>query len=243
MMPLWKHIRAGLVETIYPKTCAGCAMRGTWLCMLCAGSVPRLDIGICFRCGAPTQAVCRSCVQLDHSIHLARAAFPYMGWVSNAVRSFKYRDEWSRAEGLASTMKPMLPALGEFDAIVPVPLHETKFRQRGYNQSVLLAQALAETAGVPVMPLLVRTRETAPQVEFSREDRQANVADAFALSPEWSPASGGRFLLLDDVRTTSSTLNACAEMLLQTGPKRVVAATLALDIPKRELQSWLAERS
>jgi ComF family protein len=158
------------------------------------------------------------------------------------MRSFKYTDEWSRAAHLASTMLPMLPVFGDLDAIVPVPLHESKFRKRGYNQSALLAQSLAESIGTPMMPLLVRTRETASQVDLSREDRMVNVAGAFALNPSWEPAAGSRFLILDDVRTTSSTLNACANTLLRTGPKSIVVATLALDIPKRELQWWLDER-
>lgn len=210
---------------------------------MCASSAPRLDMGICFRCGTPAQATCRSCAQLDRSIHLARAAFPYMGWVSNAMRSFKYSDEWSRAEHLASTMLPMLAVFGELDAIVPVPLHESKLRKRGYNQAALLAQSLAASIGIPMMPLLVRTRETASQVELSREDRWANVAGAFGLNPKWSPTAGSRILLLDDVRTTSATLNACANTLLRTGPKRIFVSTLALDIPRRELQAWLDERA
>ena len=242
MMPLWNRVRGGLVETVYPKTCAGCGLRGTWLCDPCEGSVPRLDTGICFRCGGPVQATCRSCVQLDRSIRLARAAYPYMGWVSNALRSFKYTDEWSRADHLASMIVPSLNVFGEIDAIVPVPLHASKLRKRGYNQSELLAQSLAKSTGVPTMPLLVRTRETAAQVDLSREDRHENVAGAFTIGPDWSPAAGGRFLLLDDVRTTSATLNACASALLRSGPRSIVAATLAFDIPSKELQTWLDER-
>lgn len=243
MMPLWKRLCAGLEETVYPRTCAGCAMRGTWLCDLCVDTVPRLDTGICFRCGVPAQSVCRSCIQLDRAIHLARAAYPYAGWVAKAIRSFKYADEWSRAGFLALTMVPMIAGLGEFDAIVPVPLHESKLRARGYNQSELLAQALAESTGVPMRPFLVRTHETQSQVDLSREERQSNVSKAFGLDSAWSPASGSRFLLIDDVRTTSATLNACATTLLKTGPRQIVAATLAMDIPKRELDAWLVEHS
>lgn len=240
-MPLWTRVRSGLVESIYPKTCAGCGMRGTWLCDACLHSIPRLEMGICFRCGAPFRPACRSCAQLDRAIHQARSAFPYLGWVSTAVRSFKYADERSRAEHLAGLMFPMLDIMGTFDAIVPVPLHAEKLRRRGYNQALLLATAIGLHLDVPVQPLLVRTRDTPSQVELSRDERLTNLTGAFNLNPDWVPAPGARFLLVDDVRTTGSTLNACANQLVRTGPRRIAAATLALDLPPRELGEWLDE--
>lgn len=216
-------------------------MRGTWLCDLCERTVPRLETGLCFRCGAPMQPVCRSCAQLDRAISQARAAYPYMGWVSTAVRSFKYADEWSRAQHLAMLMIPMLETMGTFDAIVPVPLHPQKERRRGYNQAILLATAMGQYLDVAVQPMLTRTRDTPSQVTLSREQRQSNLASAFSLDPAWAPAPEGRFLLVDDVRTTGSTLNACALELVRTGPRKIAAATLALDLPQRELAEWLAE--
>lgn len=216
-------------------------MRGTWLCDTCEQSVPRLESGICFRCGAPLQPACRSCSQLDRSIQQARSAFPYTGWVSTAVRSFKYADEWSRAEHLAGLMFPMLKILGEFDAIVPVPLHAQKLRRRGYDQAHLLATAIGLHIGVPVQPVLIRTRDTMSQVTLGHDERQANLSGAFCLDPVWVPMPGRRFLLVDDVRTTSATLNACASELIRTGPRRITVATLALDVPPRELGAWLDE--
>lgn len=216
-------------------------MRGTWLCDACARSVPPLATGICFRCGAPAAALCRWCVQLDRGVRQARAAYPYAGWVSTAMRRFKYGDERSRARHLASLMVPMLAALGPFDAIVPVPLHARKLRDRGYNQSELLARAIGAEIDVPVRAVLIRVRDTPSQVTLARDERLANLAGAFALDPAWRPAPGQRFLLIDDVRTTGATLNACARELARSGPRQVTAATLALDIPPRELAEWLEE--
>lgn len=240
-MPFWKRVRSGVVESIYPRTCAGCGMRGTWLCELCETSIPRLETGICFRCGAPLQAFCRSCPQLDRLIHQARAAYPYAGWVSTAVRSFKYADEWGRAEHLAALMFPMLDIFGRFDTIVPVPLHPAKLRRRGYNQAQLLAAAVGDHLNVPVHPLLIRTKDTVSQVTLRREERQSNLNGAFSLDPRWSAVPGNRVLLIDDVRTTGATLNACAGQLARTGPRRIAVATLALDLPERELGAWLDE--
>ncbi|MBA2469210.1 MAG: ComF family protein [Chloroflexia bacterium] len=138
-------------------------------------------------------------------------------------------------------MIPILEPLGEFDAIVPVPLHPARLRKRGYNQSGLLAAEIGRQLQVPVMPVLVRTRDTVSQVTLSREDRQTNLSGAFGLDPGWAPAPGTRFLMIDDVRTTGATLNACAKELVRTGPRQVTVATLALDLPRRELGAWLAE--
>lgn len=183
----------------------------------------------------------RSCPQLDRAIQQARSAYPYTGWVSSAVRSFKYADEWGRAEHLAAMMFPMLDILGTFDTVVPVPLHAHKLRRRGYNQALLLATAVGDYLNVPVYPLLIRTKDTVSQVTLSREERQSNLNGAFSLDPRWEPVPGRRFLLVDDVRTTGSTLNACASELVRTGPRRIAVATPALDLPQRELGAWLDE--
>lgn len=216
-------------------------MRGTWVCDACARSLPRLETGICYRCGAPAEDICRWCPQLDRAIGHARAVFPYSGWVVAAIRSLKYADERDRAGHLASLMLPMLDAIGPFDAIVPVPLHARRLRDRGYNQAELLASKIGTRIGVPVRPLLIRTRDTASQVTQTREQRLSNVSGAFVLDPRWSPAPNQRLLLVDDVRTTGATLNACAQELLRIGPSQLMAATLALDIPADELAKWLAE--
>lgn len=217
-------------------------MRGTWLCDACEREVPRLERGICFRCGFPAAAVCRSCAQLSRAINQARAAYPYTGWVTQAIRGFKYGNEYARAEDLAVRMEPALALLGPVDAIVPVPLHGEKLRLRGYNQSLLLAEAISQHTGIPVKPALTRSRATASQVKLGRDERQANVTGAFTLDPAWVLAAGARVVLLDDVRTTSSTLNACADAMLRTAPAGIDALTLALDIPRRELATWLQEQ-
>jgi predicted amidophosphoribosyltransferase len=209
MMPRWRQLREAVVETVYPKTCAGCGMRGTWLCRDCLALVPPLDTGICFRCGAPVAVPCRFCRQLDDT--------------------------------LGAMMASQARALGPIDVLVPVPLHPRRLAARGYNQSALLARAIGAQTGVPVHPILVRHRETRAQAMLNREERLENVAGAFIVDPSWAPAPGGRYLLVDDVRTTCATLNACALALQSTVPASVGVLTLALDIPRRELETWLRD--
>jgi ComF family protein len=185
---------------------------------------------------------CRSCAQLDGVIFQARALYPYSGWVNTAIRSFKYADEWSRAGELAGRMTPLVESFGTIDGIVPVPLHISKLRHRGYNQSQLLADEIGKQLNLPVMPLLRRTRETQSQVGLSQAERSANVEGAFSLDPAWSPKRDARFVLVDDVRTTSATLNACARVLQATSPARIYVVTFAYDIPHGHLHEWLAEQ-
>jgi ComF family protein len=203
--------------------------------------VKRLDHGICYRCGSPVRDVCLQCAQLDPAISLARAAYPYTGWIPSAVRGFKYANEWDRGPDLAERMVPSLGVFGAVDVVVPVPLHHAKERERGYNQSAILAQTVANALGAACEPLVVRTRETLAQASLDREARLENVLGAFALNPELTKPPGLHYLLVDDVRTTGSTLNGCAQALTGLVPAKISAFTFALDLPQRELRAWLAE--
>ncbi|HWR21932.1 MAG TPA: ComF family protein, partial [Feifaniaceae bacterium] len=148
------------------------------------------------------------------------AAFVYDEVLYGAVHRLKYSDARHLARNFAVCMR--LPGDWKFDAITPVPLHEKRERQRGYNQSLLLAKELSKRYRIPVEPhLLRRIVDTEPQQKLSREEREKNVRGAFAASPL---ATGKSILLVDDVVTTGSTLMACAAALKSVRPARVYAA-------------------
>ena len=112
------------------------------------------------------------------------------------------------------------------DVVVPVPLHATRLRERGYNQAALLARELAQRAELPVNErTLVRKRATAPQVELGARERRENMHDAFGCSD--GALAEKRVLLIDDVCTTGATLEACAIALRESGAHSVQALTLA----------------
>jgi ComF family protein len=116
---------------------------------------------------------------------------------------------------------------GAVNLIVPVPLHRSRLRQRGFNQASLLAGHLARHGSIPMTPdILIRTRPTIPQVELSAEERKTNVNGAFAVKRA-ADIQGKSILLLDDVMTTGSTMNECAKMLKKSGATRVVALAIA----------------
>lgn len=231
--------RAILVDMFYPKVCPGCGLRGVWLCEICRETVPVLDHAICLKCGSPQHQPPHEnhhCRIVEHDTGQARAAYPYTGWSAAAVRRFKYGDEPSRADDLASRMLPMLADIGTIDVVVPVPLHASKLNLRGYNQSELLATRIAAHANRPMTPLLIRTRATRAQVDLDRTSRHDNVAGAFSLNPDWAVSPGQRVLLIDDVRTTGATTDACATVLTRDAKAQSVSVlTFAQELSAAEL--------
>jgi len=149
------------------------------------------------------------------------------GPVRDMVHGLKYRNlrAWAphmgRLMGTHMAQEP-LPA----DVLVPVPLHRRRERQRGYNQSDLLAREVGRWTGIPLAPrILARTRDTAPQVSMSSNvERRRNIEGAFECT---GPVKGMKVLLIDDVVTTGATMNACARALEDSGAEAVWGLSLA----------------
>ena len=114
----------------------------------------------------------------------------------------------------------------DFDAIVPVPLHQKRLREREFNQAALLAGQLSRASGLPVRDVLVRSRYTGTQTALDRAERRQNLRNAFSLRKN-ADVTDQNLLLIDDVLTTGSTLDACAAILLEQGAESVRALTLA----------------
>lgn len=226
-----KRLGAILIDVVYPPLCAGCDRRGTWVCTLCLTGVPPLPTPLCGRCGVPDGLRTCQCSLLNQHLDQVRSAFPYEGWVAAAIQGFKYRGETARAPSLADWLLAPLRSWDRVDALVPVPLHPRRRRKRGYNQAELLAKELSRISGVPLLPALVRTRHTPPQVGNDLDHRQDNVREAFALAPSVSLPNGGRYVVLDDVRTTGATLGACATALASANPSWIGGLTFAWTVP------------
>ncbi len=186
----------------------------------------------------PTILASCQCALIDPCLDSVRSALPYQGWVAAAIQAFKYRDETARAQSLAVRLAPWLATWPDVDALIAVPLHPRRRRDRGYNQAELLARELSRVSGVPVLAPLIRTRHTSPQVGTDAERRRQNVSGAFALRPGQELCSGGRFVLVDDVRTTGATLGACAAALRLAGPFTVSALTIAWAMPTSSQEQW-----
>jgi competence protein ComFC len=234
-----RYVGRGIAETLYPKTCAGCGMRGMWLCEMCEEDTLLLGLsGSCPRCGEPLMRSRCGCADLTADIVQARAVAVYDGWAATAVRRVKYDNEPDRARHLAAMMQRVLATLGPVDGLVPVPLHPAKLKERGFNQSTLIASHLSAASGVPVVDMLTRTKKTVSQTTLTGRQRRENVADVFAVDARWHPRPGRRYVLVDDVRTTGATLSACAKALGAAAPARISVLTFALDMQAEELEAY-----
>ena len=175
--------------------------------------------------------MCRACERYGKIYVKRRAVGIYESVLAEAIKSLKYRSRLSIAGRLGKMMSRLAladPDMSSVDAIVPVPLHRVRQRERGYNQALLLSQEISREMNLPVLSRsLVRTRFTRQQTRLSRKKRRGNVAGAFkVLDPE--SVRDKQILLVDDVTTTGSTLEECARALLDAGAACVYCITAAL---------------
>jgi ComF family protein len=219
-----RDARAFLIDAIYPKRCAVCGFRGQWVCRECITSTPTFFQPWCDRCGVPTDRPCR-CNMIPDCLEKLRSAGPYEGWVRETIQLIKYHGETSRVDHLAAFAMPALLDLDDPVTLVPVPLHRQRIKERGFNQSALLANSLSALSGVEVWEGLVRVRDTAHQVGLSASERASNVAGAFSVR-DMRTGMPKRTVLIDDVFTTGATIAACATVLLDNGARSVSALTI-----------------
>jgi len=219
-----------ILDLVFPPCCAVCGEVNTWLCAGCAQALPLIDHPICPRCGNGWDGlgVCPRCAASPLRAAPIRSTFLFQDAVREVIHALKYRGGSGVVGPLAQRMADAWHAWGlKSDLLVPVPLHAEREAQRGYNQSLLLARALAPLVGVPLAEdLLFRIRATASQTRLDRDERRENVKDAFACSDSHA-IIGLSVTLIDDVATTGATLDACAVALLARGAREVTAFTLA----------------
>jgi ComF family protein len=169
------------------------------------------------------------CTRADVSVSHVRALGHYTSPFSNLVHQLKYYDRRSLAPALGRPMAGLMMSdatLKRAELIVPIPLHPARFRERGYNQSQLLAEQVSQLTRVPWNDALKRVRNTRDQVNLKDEARRKNLEGAFALRPEAS-VRNQKVLLIDDVATTGATLNSAAKALILAGATEVVALVVA----------------
>jgi ComF family protein len=226
MPHLWPPLAGVLglmLDEVLPPRCGVCSATGTLLCQRCRGALPRAQLPRCDRCWQPVaNDLCPRCEAYGSISAVVRSPYVYSAGAKRLVTGLKYAGLHSLAPAMGALMaERWREEAREVDAVTAVPLHPRRERERGFNQSALLARQVAASLGLPYVPSLVRRRRrTAPQARTRDEDeRRANVYGAFEPVAGVSPAK--RVLLIDDVTTTGATLDACATALLDGGAECV----------------------
>lgn len=210
------------LDLLYPTRCAACGTFGT---VLCSGCASRQESAIgkdrCPNCAAAwaNPDNCTRCLAWD-ALDGASAAFEMTGVARRVVHGLKYRRVQALAPIMAAHIAP-LADLRTFDLAFAVPLHSSRLRDRGFNQSELLLREL----GWPQATGLRRVRKTKSQVGQGIRERRRNVGDAFAY--DGPTLTGLTVAVLDDVITTGATVNECARVLREAGATSVVAVAYA----------------
>ncbi len=228
------------LDLLYPRRCLGCGVSSPetfqYICWDCWSATTRVEAPFCDLCGDPVAGavdhgfICYSCSAEKPAFDGARSAARYDGAAGEALRQLKYEKALWLAPDMAELLHNCLEAEypdRTFDLLVPVPLHRIRRRERGYNQSAVLAHELGRRLGCPVRPgMLKRIRPTATQTNLTAKERLSNVAGAFQYGKSGRLVDR-QVLLVDDVMTTGATVNACAKSLKKGGAASVHVITAA----------------
>ncbi len=233
VLPPLTKIKRTALDLLFPRWCINCGREGDYICSSCRGLLSLITPPVCPICGRPQSGgmLCPGCADGQAKIDGIRSPFVFDGVIRQAIHELKYRNLRALAIPLAELLHDYIvdnPVPG--DILVPVPLHRKRWRERGYNQSGLLARELGKLSGLPVADnCLVRRHHALPQARSaSVSKRRSNVADAFTC-PD-GKLKDKRVLLIDDVATSGATLNTCAGVLKSAGAASVWGLVMAIEL-------------
>lgn len=226
-----------IIDVFFPKHCIQCRTLGSFICANCFTQIAFCETNTCTICQKPameglTHPICQSPQAIDGVF----SSLVYAGIVKKMVYRFKYPPYIT---SLRSTLVDLFyegliqkeiftTVIKQPSLIVPIPLHQTRFKKRGYNQSQLLAESIAKRFSLPESDLLIRVKKTQPQFGLSKDERETNIKGAFALQKHAKElVTGKQVFLIDDVATSGATLREAAKVLKRVGVEKVWGITLA----------------
>lgn len=230
-----------LAELLFPSLCLSCGRvlhgrKGRPFCPGCYSGFRFIIPPLCPSCGIPYPVeegpdhVCGECLSKKRPLDVVRSLGIYESVLHELIHAFKYGGNLIVGEHLGRLMADRdYPSfqIRDYSLIIPVPLHPSRLRQRGFNQSVILAREIAKRHGIPMdFRALRRIVDTDSQAGLKKDERTSNIRNAFSL-PDPERIRGRHILLIDDVYTTGSTLGECGKTLLTGGAEAVGALTLA----------------
>lgn len=208
--------------------------KGDLICPDCVKKLSFVKQPVCKKCGkeitSAEQEYCLDCTKHKRTFQYGRALVNYDDTAKRSMAAIKYRNKREYldfyAEAICLRYGKWISRLNA-DALVPVPVHPSRRRTRGFNQAELLADRISERLGIPVCPdMLVRRKKTAPQKQLNPKERLHNLEEAFAAGDV--PPRVKRVILVDDIYTTGSTIEACARALLRAGVENVYFLTICI---------------
>ncbi len=233
----FRKIAGGILDCIYPRICPVCneivSVLGRDICPECERKLSYVGDSFCMRCGKPVEddeEYCTDCLKTEHVYDEGRAALLYDEYMSMSIYRFKYNGKREFAsfygrvitERLGTKIKSWKP-----DVIIPVPVHKSKLKKRGYNQAYLIAKELSRDLKIPINDRLVcRTAATTVQKELSAKERQNNLKKAFKVTQ--NVVSLNTVLIVDDIYTTGATVDAMARCLRGAGVRKVYFVSLCI---------------
>lgn len=224
------------LDILFPRRCPVCDdavdRPGSLVCSGCEGIFNTISDPYCLKCGRPmideTKRLCDDCSIRMQEYTRGRALFEYNEELKESIYRFKYggRQEYADyyAERMNSFLGPWIRSI-EPDALVPIPLHKSRMKKRGYNQAGLLAGRLSELTGIPVRDdVLIRCSKTVVQKGLGAAARQNNLKKALKIGSDVVKLKN--IVLIDDIYTTGSTMNAAASCIRRAGVNNVYFAVL-----------------
>lgn len=232
-----RTVLKSISDLLFPPLCLVCSSppqphSSLLFCAECENKVELLKSPLCICCGRmfPKSTggdhLCGKCLAGKWYFEMARGLVLYEKPISEVIHRFKYQGQTVSLKTFRNIFLEI--SASEFhnpDLIIPVPLHPKKLRQRGFNQSVILARALFDNKLVD-HSILERVRNTAPQTGLNGKERRRNLKNAFQITDKKS-VNNKKIVLVDDVFTTGTTVNECARILKRAGAKKVMVLTLA----------------
>ena len=226
-----------ILDFVFPSQCCLCGASlsedEVTVCGACWATIPVIGDQRCIRCGTPSDVQtdgCPSCAQWERSFQYVRILTPFDETIQQMIHLLKYKKKRSIGVRLGRMLAAVLrddPQFDQVDLVLPIPLHKVRLKERGYNQSELVARALGKMLDRPVHAnLLARTRNTSTQTKLNVDERRANVTGAFKVK-DAERVAGRCIALVDDVLTTGATTDACTQALLDAGAQSVFVVAIA----------------
>lgn len=240
---IYRKILIWIADLLFPRRCPVCGeILGDNGSLICRGCVPKLSPvrqPVCKTCGkeliSDREEYCTDCRRHQHSFAMGRSLFQYNAAAAKSMAAIKYKNRREYLDFYAQAMAYRYRdqvSRWQPDVMIPIPVHPSRYRSRGFNQAEELARRLTRLWGIPTETgLLLRKKRTVAQKKLTPEERLKNLQKAFAAADK-KHRLPRTVLLIDDIYTTGSTMEACSRVLLAAGVEKVYFLTICIGYGK-----------